>query len=299
MKVIKDEIIELGNYDIVTVKRMKNVLEIRKSDSVNSDMPFTKISDTEYMLKQTGEVREFNKSDDRSQNNESLRQTFKRLRDLINSNFEGAKNELFITLTYKDNMTDTKKLYSDFVKFNKKMIYKYKDIDYINVVEPQGRGAWHCHVLYRFNDCGSVYIKNSDIAEMWGHGFVTVRQLENCDNIGAYLSAYLADIEFTDDNYEQWNNYVGQKIDVVEKEIGGQKKKFIKGGRMHLYPSGMNLYRSSKGIVKPDVSVMQFSEVKKIVGFAEPHYLKNIVITDDNNKKLNRHQYLQYNLRRL
>ncbi|PEZ26663.1 hypothetical protein CN361_31525, partial [Bacillus cereus] len=40
---------------------------------------------------------------------------------------------------------------------------KYKNestIDYISVVEPQGRGAWHCRVLLRFNDKDSIFLPN-------------------------------------------------------------------------------------------------------------------------------------------
>lgn len=294
MKIEKDENIEIGNSDLVVVKKMGNIVEIRKSDFTNSEMPFKKISDTEYIIKATGEVREFNKSENKSENLESLRQTFKRLRDLINTNFVGAKNELFLTLTYAENMTDNKQLYFDFEKFNKKMKYKYGDIDYINVVEPQARGAWHCHVLYRFNSLESVFIKNSDISKMWGNGFVTVRALEECDNIGSYLSAYLADIELNEDSLD-----LASSCDtVVEREVDGESKHFIKGGRLHLYPSKMQLYRVSKGIVKPTLDYCRYSDIKKIVGSTKPHYQKNIVILDDNFKKINRHQYVQYNLKR-
>ncbi|MGW7157742.1 rolling circle replication-associated protein, partial [Streptomyces sp. NPDC054887] len=62
-------------------------------------------------------------------------------------------------MTYKKNMTDTKKLYSDFQNFIDRLRYKYKkesSIDYLSVVEPQGRGAWHCHVLMRFNDLDKI-----------------------------------------------------------------------------------------------------------------------------------------------
>ena len=63
---------------------------------------------------------------------------------MINNNFTGKPNELFVTLTYAKNMTDTKRLYTDMNKFIKRLKYKYKessDIDYLAVVEPQGRGA--------------------------------------------------------------------------------------------------------------------------------------------------------------
>src|SRR5690606_32528235 len=116
-------------------------------------------------------------SENRQQNYNSLRQTFKKLRYLINNNFEGLSNELHITLTYKENMTDPKRLYVDFDRFFKRLRYKYKNdssIDYVSVIEPQGRGAWHCHVLMRFNDLDKVFIKSDDLSALWGQGFIKI-----------------------------------------------------------------------------------------------------------------------------
>ena len=40
------------------------------------------------------------------------------------------------------------------------------------------RGAWHCHVLLRFNSLDKVYIPNADIAKIWGQGFVSVKAMK-------------------------------------------------------------------------------------------------------------------------
>ena len=112
-------------------------------------------------------------------------------------------------------------------------------------------GAWHSHLLLRFNDIDKVYIENEKMRNLWGHGFVTVRSLKDVDNIGAYLSAYLSDVELTDENIiRAFENQ--DTINIVAREVEGKEKKFIKGGRLHLYPSGMNLYRKSKGIKFPE-----------------------------------------------
>lgn len=258
-----------------------------------------KLDKERYVNLKTGEVGEFKQGEVRSDSFNSLRQTFKKLRYLINNNYTGAGNELHITLTYAENMQDTKRLYSDFKKFIKKFRYKYEKeygfIDYMTVVEPQERGAWHHHLLLRFNDkAGSkIFIPNDEVAEIWGHGFTKIHSLSGVDNIGAYLSAYLADVELTSENIH--GAVVGQKeIKVVE--VDGQEKKFIKGGRLHLYPSGMNLYRKSKGIQMPERQEMKYEDIKKVVGSAEPNYTKQIVVEQDD--FTNTITYEQYNMKR-
>jgi len=276
---------------------MGHILEVQHMEKVNRSANIKKLDSDRYIDLSTGEIKEFSHSENRQQNFNSLRQTFKKLRYLINNNFVGSKNELHVILTYKENMKDTKRLYSDFDKFFKRLRYKYKketSIDYLTVVEPQGRGAWHFHVLVRFNDLESIFIKNKDLRELWGNGFVQIKSLKDIDNIGAYLSAYLADVELSEDNVIQ---AIAEGSEISVKVVEGEEKKFIKGGRLHMYPSGMNLYRKSRGIIEPEREEMPYHAVKKIVGSAQPHYQKSITIEDGDFK--NTIQYEQYNTKRI
>lgn len=275
---------------------MNHIIEVQHMEKMNFKNNIQKLDKDRYMEISTGEIKEFSHSENRQQNYNSLRQTFKKLRYLINNNFQGKPNELHVTLTYKKNMIDTKQLYKDFEKFHKRLKYKYKSltaIDYVSVVEPQGRGAWHCHVLLRFNDLDKVYIKNSDMRALWGHGFVTVKTLDKIDNIGAYLSAYLADVELTE---ETIHNALQEEREIVIKEVDGKEKKFVKGGRLHMYPPGMNLFRKTKGMEYPERKMMKYEKAKKIVGSAEPHYTKSYHIeTEDFQNTIT---YEQYNTKR-
>jgi hypothetical protein len=88
-------------------------------------------------------------------------------------------------------------------------------------------------------------------------------------------------------------------MDIKQVEVSGKQKTFIKGGRLYLYPPGMNLYRHSKGIRYPDVVEMEYQEAKKIVGSHTPNYSTTIKIYDDTKKLLNAVTYEQYNTRRL
>lgn len=289
---------------LVKMTDMGHIKEVMCVDKLSlSPPPITKIDRDLYVLNETGEVREYQHTENRSQNVDNLRRTFKQIRHIINFNFTGGGNELAFTLTYAENMTNTKRLYFDFDKFMKQLRYHYgKDIDYFSVVEPQGRGAWHCHVLLRFNALDKIYIPNEEIARMWGQGFVTVKAIrKDVDNLGAYLSAYLGDIELTPENKkvvaECCPGDTGQ-YEIKTVEVDGVEKRFIKGGRLHLYPTGMNIYRKSRGIKIPDSSYMPYSEAKKIVGSATPNYSSMVCILDDEDTEVNRIIYEQYNLKR-
>jgi len=120
---------------------------------------------------------------------------------------------------------------------------------------------------------------------------LTIKSLKDVDNIGAYLSAYLTDVELTEDNTGQALKADGT---MQIKEVEG--KKYIKGGRLHMYPPGMNLYRKSKGITFPEVKEMSFASAKKIVQDATPNYQKSVTLEDEDYTI--KHQYLQYNKKR-
>jgi hypothetical protein len=288
----------ISDYKTVKVKRMNHIIEVLAVDKVtNGFSKIEKLSKTHYMVKDTGEVLEYKLSENRAQNESSLRRTFKKIRDLINNNFSGRGNEIHLTLTYKLNMMDSKQLYDDFRIFWQKFKRRYgSDYDYISVVEPQGRGAWHCHVLIRANKLAKLFIPHEEMASLWSHGFVKIKALDGVDNIGAYLSAYLADVELTEKTLPM---AVMEQREIKTVEVNGQQKRYIKGGRLHLYPPGMNLYRKSRGIKFPESEHMKYGDIKKIVGTATPNYSTTVTIQDDEKQKvLNRITYEHYNMKR-
>lgn len=281
---MSDEVVILPD-DIVIVTKMNHIIEVQYMEKMNWKASIMKLNKDLYVDLGTGEIKEFEHSKTRKDNLNSLRQTFKKLRYLINNNFEGKGNELHVVLTYAENMTDTVRLYKDFKRFMTRLRrYSPVPIDYISVVEPQGRGAWHMHLLLRFNGLDEIFIENHILAEMWGQGFVKVKSLKDVDNVGAYLTAYLTDIELDDES-----RALGREI----KHVNG--KRFIKGGRLHLYPPGMNLYRKSRGIKFPERKKMLYKNARKIVGSATPHFEKTYQIESDITNTVH---FQQYNLKR-
>lgn len=279
------------------VTRMNHILEVVSLQRVPDVSQFiTRLSKEEYMLNETGEVLEYKQSEHRGQNIAGLKRTFKKIRRLINTNFCGAPNELFLTLTYAENMTDRERLYRDFDRFMKQLRYHYGSMGYIAVIEPQGRGAWHLHVLLRLNGKDAAFLPHKELTAMWGHGFVWIRRLKVVDNIGAYLCAYLADLEVPDDALIVPGDVVTKEV--VDKDGHKQTKRFIKGGRCHMYPPGMNIYRHSRDMLQPETIEMTYAEIKEIVGDCAPDYGCSVTISDDNGKQLNKVTYQNFNLKR-
>lgn len=268
--------------DIVRFKKMGNISEIMHSEKRNTFCPIQKLDKEHYIDKKTGEVKDFEHIDSRADDKNSVRISLRKLRDLINTNVIEPENCLWITLTYSENMTDEKRLYTDFKKFVMRLRYNGYQFEYIVAMEPQSRGAWHAHLILIFKD-KAPFIPNDKLAEIWGYGFVKVKGLKNVDNIGAYLTAYLGDMEF-DEAIENGFNPNGAETKIVDEidENGNEKKKaIIKGARLHLYPPKFNLYRCSRGIKKPDVSYMTYAKAKKLVGDATPTFEQTIELSDN------------------
>lgn len=268
--------------DIVTVTKMNHLTEIQYLEKMNFETHIRKLSKETYVDLITGEVKEFKLNENRSENKNSLQRTFKKLRYLINNNFVGLKDELFITLTYAENMTDHKKLGKDFNQFSKRLKRRYPNLEYIRVSEPQERGAWHLHVLLK----NVSFISNKELSEVWGHGFVRVNKISDIDNIGAYLTAYLINIPVEE--------YTGKEnLPVEEVLVDNESKKIVKGGRLHLYPSGMNFFAKSKGMKYPKRERMKYGKIKKDQ-LGRLVYVKNKLIeSDDFNNSLRIEHYNQ------
>ena len=216
-----------NSYDEVRVKEMGNVIEVMYSERTNHKIHIRKLSDTEYVDLRTGEIKECNKIDNRAGNLNSVRQSLGRLRDLLNTNITDVSKCRWVTLTYAENMTDPKKLYEDFKKFNMRMRYKGYKYEYIVCMEPHGRGAWHAHLVMIFDD-KAPYIPNDEMASIWGHGFTTTKKLEDVDNVGAYLTAYLGDMDMSDlENLREEEQNKRRIFGIKEVEVDGVSKSIL------------------------------------------------------------------------
>lgn len=295
--------IDLDSSHICTYKDMGNVKEIKILDYIPQGVPIKKLSKTDYINLETGELKKFDTSGtSRQANKDSLYKTFRNIRDLINTNFVGGTNELHIILTYVENMTDTERLYRDCKSLLKKLRRKFPTLEYIQVAEPQQRGAWHIHMLCKIQKNRNLFIDNAELRNMWGQGNVTVKRLETVDNIGAYLSAYLGDI-FLEDGEKAPDGATVLPKEIKQEDGTVENKRVVKGGRLHLYPKGMNIYRKSKGIIVPTVEKMTVKMAKEKNKGLQPCFSERVIVNqvDDSGetvKKLNTITYIQFNTKK-
>ena len=163
--------------------------------------------------------------EDQEKNREkTLSRARKDLRRIINSNIQ--KYSKFLTLTFKENITDPVVANYEFNKFIKRLNYNYKiKVKYSTVIEFQKRGAIHYHCfLYNLTD--KIDVK--ELSKIWGNGFIKINAIDKVDNVGAYVCKYMTK---TDDDR-------------------------LKGRRM---------YFNSKGINKPQ-EIKDLATVNAVVG---------------------------------
>lgn len=238
-----------------------------------------KLSADLYADKRTGEVKEFQHHDSRAADKASISQSLRKLRDLINTNLENPKTALWVTLTYRENMTDPARLYEDYRRFWQRLKYYlnqqgHPPAEYIIAAEPQGRGAWHLHCLFLF-PCKAPFIPNADMARIWGHGFTKTQNLKGVINPGIYLSAYLGSLELSE-AISAGLFKAGRLAETKDKS-----KTVIKGARLSLYPPGFNLYRFSRGVKRPEIWQTTEQEAQAEISGMPLTYEKTISITDE------------------
>lgn len=287
----------------VRVKETGNIIELMHMTCKNRRCHIQKLDDEQYVDLKTGEVKEFVHMDSRADDLNGVRVSLARLRDYLNTNITDVTRCRWVTLTYAQPhgkpMTDTDRLYKDFKKFVMRFHYRYGAFEYIVAMEPQGSGSWHAHVVFIFPG-KAPYIPNDEMAKIWGQGFTKTRRLDNVDNVGAYLTAYLGDMEIHEFcNLEDHPSGLFCKdVDYIDDDGKEQKKTYVKGGRIHLYPPNFNLYRCSRGIKKPVVSYMQEKDAEKKVSAATLTFQQTVVIEDPDTGFENDISYRYYNSER-
>lgn len=125
--------------------------------------------------------------EDKQINREKVFSRAKRdVRRLINCNI--GEYSKFVTLTFRNNVTDIKAANYEFKKFKQRLEFHLgHKLQYLTVIEFQKRGAIHYHCLM-FN---APYVPNSKLREIWRNGFVKINKIDKVDNVGAYVCKYM------------------------------------------------------------------------------------------------------------
>lgn len=321
----------------IKVIRAGNVTEVYYTDRPASrEAKIQKLDEDEFLVLSSGEVKEYQKSgkgagegdsaeaENRSMSPQSFKRSQMRLRRVINA-IVGDRPELckWLTLTYDQKkcglVRDPETIYFDFQNFNRSLRRYLKkhdlgDYEYVSVVEPQRSGCWHFHVIQKWPDSyeKAPFVPLEAYMAAWSrgakkgnpgiqNGSVDLKALNNTDNVGAYFSAYLGDAEVVEG--EPPESGVIKEVEMVNPETGEtERKRFIKGARVHYYPAGMNLYRCSKNVPRPTeeyVNPVRLAEILKEAGAEVFSTAKVLEVDDGEGEPFTKcMRYVQYNAKR-
>lgn len=296
IEMIDNELFPVNENMSVQVKKTGHITEV-KSCLREFKQTIQKVSAEEYIVIDTGELRQYKHTEKRLENPVSIKQSMRNLRDIINTNCTDTRKIKFLTLTYRENMQDTAKLYRDVKNFHKRFRYhlKGKKFEYISIIEPQGRGSLHIHELLIFNSY-APFIANDILEKIWGNGFVKITNVNNVDNLGAYLSAYLTDIPIEQANLNDIKSLSNIKEIVSDDNGKTINKHIIKGGRLKYYKRGIHYYRCSRGIKRPTIIKCPYHVAMDMVKTSALTYEKTIKLSDDTEQTINIINYKQYRI---
>lgn len=284
IKVKKVPFAVLEKAEIIKVFEGNGIIEVESMQKAPFSLGnrFVKLSKTEYLDKDTGEIKKYKKTETRTQNPNELRKTFKALRRLINYNFCAKSNEKHITLTYGKLQTDYKQVNKDFRHWWKTIKKQFPSLEYICVMEYQANGSIHLHILVKDIDNDDLPLEQTLLNETWKHGFSKVTKIKNVTNLGAYFSARFTDIDLKED---------------IENE--NTSKLILKGARLKYYKTGQRIFTTSRGIVRNKGHTVTQEELEEITRRGKLVYANSKIITkiNENGKEIivNRTSYQQYN----
>ncbi len=114
------------------------------------------------------------------------KESFNHFLRLVCTNFLKTKSR-FITLTFKENVTDVAQANKEFENFIKRLRRKYgSDFKYLSSIEFQERGAVHYHIISDI-----CYVEEEEMEKIWGHGFVKIKFIETAKHCAVYAGKYM------------------------------------------------------------------------------------------------------------
>jgi hypothetical protein len=199
------------------VKIIETPTSIEIWEYIDKPVIFTVKAESEQ--KKELDIQEFKEEKTASEHYDALKRKQKHYENMrwviariVDCNFDNRTK--FMTLTFKDNIEDITYTNCEFNKFIKRLnfsVYKTKkqQLKYLAVWEKQKRGAIHYHIIF----FDLPYIKNKELQEIWGHGFIKINKIDvdSKENRGRYVSKYFSK-DIDDKNYKQKAFFKSQNL---------------------------------------------------------------------------------------
>ena len=226
----KDKIIDDDSMVKMTEYNGEKKLKIIETlNTQNNFINIKRLDKDRYYNKIENKVKLYNKSDVRSIS--GIRHSMKKVSDYIRNNFNGGKNEIFVTLTYSDSMSDMEQLKKDYDYFWKQLTKQMPDLEYLYVVEMQEeRNSLHIHALIKDTIHSELHIPIEELNRLWNKGYVWVTRI----------------------NMRNTRRFVIDESKDERTAIGRERKYMTKIKTKENVPRDKNIYSKSKGIIAPD-----------------------------------------------
>ena len=218
----------------------------------------------------------------------TIKRTMKEtIRPLLENNFFGGVNELFVTLTFANDMNDFRELSRYFNNFWNRLKYKYKDLDLdcLAVKEmQQNRKSWHLHLIMKELNNKYLYISNNEMARIWGLGLTKVSRINKEDkqideDINEEKSMehtlYIPNENF---NISKVIDYMC-KLETKSGEIPSAGRIHIKKGKLELPKIERMIYGDANNTILKDASLVR--EDTLLLRNPDTEFILNYIHTEE------------------
>lgn len=224
---------KIDDDSMVKMTKYNGEKKLKITETLNTQNNFVNIKRLDkdrYYNKIENKIKLYNKSDVRSIS--GIRHSMKKVSDYIRNNFNGGRNEIFVTLTYSDSMSDMEQLKKDYDYFWKQLTRQMPDLEYLYVVEMQEeRNSLHIHALIKDIIHSELHIPIEELSRLWNKGYVWVTRI----------------------NMRDTRRFVIDESKDERTAIGRVRKYMTKIKTKENVPRDKNIYSKSKGIIAPDI----------------------------------------------
>lgn len=199
---------------------------VSMSNNSTSGSCIKKISKYEYIDTRTGERKYYDL--DKLTDIKDVKRKVRKYEEIVMYNFQGGKNELFITLTCRDKITDLKVIKDRYKEFLKNIQTDYKGLECIALFETTSNSYWHIHLFLKYVDTSKVLtIPHQDLLnKYWTYGAVHIIR-----------------------NFNTFKN-LGHSKDSRQEKLE----------RLTNFPKGCRMYMKTRGIKTPPKEKKQFKD---------------------------------------
>ncbi len=156
-----------------------------------------------------------------------VKRKVRKYEEIVMYNFQGGKNELFITLTCRDKITDLKIIKDRYKEFLENIQKDYNNLECIALFETTANSYWHIHLFIKSTTSNVLHIPQKELLnKYWGYGRVHIIK-----------------------NSNTFRN-LGHSKDSRQEKLE----------RLTNFPKGCRMYSKTKGIKTPPKEKKQFKD---------------------------------------